>query len=197
MSFQLCGRRITISFFFTALVAFVLFCDARGTAVSGLMAAGCHEAGHLLMMASLGVPVLEFRFTPFGVEMIRGEGGRIGYFSDALVSFSGPLANILVFLVCLLFGQEGSTFAQGNLLLAGMNLLPAESLDGGQLLFSLLCPAMGVERAARTAQLISFFVLIPLAVLSFLLLFRSRYNISLLLVMLYLIGLLCKQGRFF
>ena len=101
MSFQLCGRRITISFFFTALVAFVLFCDARGTAVSGLMAAGCHEAGHLLMMASLGVPVLEFRFTPFGVEMIRGEGGRIGYFSDALVSFSGPLANILVFLACL------------------------------------------------------------------------------------------------
>ena len=197
MSFSLCGRRVTITFPFTALVAFALFCDARGTVLAGLAAAACHEAGHLLAMALLGAPVTAFRFTAFGVELARGEGGRAGYLADALVSLSGPLGNLLVWLVCALAGQGASAFAQGNLLLAGMNLLPAESLDGGQLLFSLLCPVLGVERAGRAAQLVSFAVLLPLAALSFLVLFRSRQNVSLLLVTLYLIGLLCKRGRLF
>lgn len=197
MSFTLWGRRVTVSFLFTALIAFLLFCDERGATVSGLAAAACHEAGHLLAMARLGVPVVAFRFSAFGVEMVRGEGEKQGYLSDALLSLAGPLANAAVFLLCLLIGREGSVFAQGNLLLAGMNLLPAESLDGGQFLFSMLCPAVGVERAGRIVSIVSFLVIVPLAAVSFLLLFRSRYNISLLLVTLYLVGLLCKRGRFF
>ncbi len=197
MKFSLFGRRVTVDFLFTALLAFLLFCDEKGAALAGLAAAFCHEMGHLVSMRLLRIPVKEFRFTPFGVAMVREESRQAGYLQDAIVSASGPLANLVLCGLCWMVGAGHTLFFQGNLLLALMNLLPVESFDGGQLLFSLFSSRFGVERAGRVVQWISFFILVPLAACSFLLLFRSRYNISLLLVTFYLAGLLLKQGRFF
>lgn len=197
MRFSLFGRHVTVDFLFTALLAFLLFCDEKGAAFAGLAAAFCHEMGHLVSMHFLGIPVKEFRFTPFGVAMVRKENRQVGYMQDALVSASGPLTNLFLCVLCWMGGAGHTLFFQGNLLLALMNLLPVESFDGGQLLFSLLSSRFGVERAGRFVQWVSFFILIPLAACSFLILFRSRYNISLLLVTFYLAGLLLKQGRFF
>ncbi len=197
MSFRVGGCRVSVSFLFTAVLAFLLFYDGRGASLSGLGAAACHEAGHLAAMGWVKSRPKELRFTPFGVELVRAgeEGGS--YRQDMAVSLSGPAANLLLCALCFLLGWRDSLFFQGNLLLAAMNLLPIESLDGGQAMYSALCPRLGPKRAGWTVQVVSFLLLLPLACFSFLLLLRSHYNISLLLVTLYLVCLLTKRGRFF
>ena len=196
MSFSLGERRVTVSFLFPALLAFLLFCDVRGAALSGLAAAALHEAGLLAAMLCLGVPVKEIRFAPFGVELVRGDERQESYLGDALVSAAGPCVNLSLFLTCLAAGQEETPFALANLLLGAMNLLPIESLDGGQLLYAALSRFAGPQRAGRAVALLSFLVLVPLAACAFLLLFRSKNNISLLLAVGYLGGLLLKRGRY-
>ena len=90
------------------------------------------------------------------------------------------------------------SFAVANGVLAGFHLLPIAPLDGGQALFSLLSMRVSTACAGKTIWIVSFLVLLPLSVLGFWILLRSKYNFSLLFACVYLMLLLvCKRGRFF
>ena len=75
-------------------------------------------------------------------------------------------------------------------------MLPIEPLDGGQTLFSFLCLRHPLETAGKVIEVVSFFTLLPLSVLGFVVLFRSQHNFSLLLAACYMMALLMlKKGR--
>ena len=196
MTFSLCGRRVSIDYLFFALLAFLLFWDQQHVVLPGLAAALCHEAGHIVAIVAQGVPVRSIHVTAFGIDLACRQRPRAGYWQDALLSLAGPLANLCCCVLCLIIHQQGSVFFQGNLLLAVFNLLPIESLDGGQCLYAVLCVFWDAGKAERFVFLLSFFVLLPLACAGFWLLFQSRGNVSLLLAACYLALLLLKDGRF-
>ena len=196
MTFSLCGRSVSIDYLFFALLAFLLFWDQQHVVLPGLAAALCHEAGHIVAIVAQGVPVRSIHVTAFGIDLACRQRPRTGYWQDALLSLAGPFANLFCCALCLIFHEQNSGFFQGNLLLAAFNLLPVESLDGGQCLYSVLCIFWDAGKAERFVFLLSFVVLAPLACAGFWLLFQSRGNVSLLLAACYLALLLLKDGRF-
>ena len=198
MSFCVNGCRVSVSLPFAAAVAFLLFADSTGAAAAGLLAAAVHEGGHLAVMCVFGAPPAAMRFNPFGVDLKRGEN-RLSFGREALVALAGPAANLLLAGgLWLLHNPAFSMMLTANLILAGFNLLPVEPLDGGQALYAALCMRVSGEAAAKGVQVLSFFVVVPLAALGLLLLFQSRYNFTLLAVSAYLAALLAlKRGRYF
>ena len=120
----------------------------------GLLALLLHETGHLLTARGLGYRVRSLELWPFGAALSvdLSTGSR-----DALpVALAGPLCSMAaaamsLLLLRLLPQTEGvmEPFFCMNLSLAAVNLLPAEPLDGGRALASLLSRPLGARRARR------------------------------------------------
>ena len=203
MSFTIHGCRVEITFLFLAMLTFSLLADRSGVAGVGLVATLIHECGHLFAMHFFNIFPTEIRLNPFGIDIVRGEQQRQSYFRDTAVAVAGPAANLMAFLfLYLVLSIQRSPYlfylAAVNLLLAVFHILPVEPLDGGQALYSLLCIKFSAESAERLVGIVSFLVLTPLAAAGFLVLFRSEYNYSLLLVTGYLLFLLIlKRGRYY
>ena len=195
------GCKVEIGFLFVAVITFSLLIDRTGVAGVGLLATAIHEGGHLVMMNLYSIPPEKIKMNPFGIDIVEKRGSRHSYQSDMAIALAGPCANLLFAGICIwgslwIFSDYLFNLGIANLLLAALNILPVEPLDGGQALFSFLCPRFGTERSIRLVEFISFCVVLPLGIMGFLVLLRSRYNFSLLLVSVYLTLLLVlKKGR--
>lgn len=101
-----------------------------------LLAAVCHELGHLAALRLAGAKVEFFRLTAFGAD-IRADTRYMPYGRELLCTLAGPGANLCL---ALLFARVTGDYllAGANLLLGGFNLLPVPSLDGGQALHILV-----------------------------------------------------------
>jgi len=93
-----------------------------------------HEAGHILSMLLLDVPLAGVHITMGGIK-IQGDFERCSFLSEALVHFSGPLINILVFLLLRHFRCYEA--ALGHAAIAVFNLIPLPGHDGYRALFAL------------------------------------------------------------
>ena len=140
----------------TLLPAALLLVVAEGPrrAGLGLLALLLHEIGHLLTARGLGYRVRSLELWPFGaalsMDLSTGSRGALP------VALAGPLCSVAaaamsLLLLRLLPRTEGvmEPFFCMNLSLAAVNLLPAEPLDGGRALASLLSRPLGVRRARR------------------------------------------------
>ncbi len=198
MSFTISGCRITVSFFFAAFVSVLLLNDKSGIALAGILAATLHELGHLGMMAILHVKPLKIRFNPFGIDIEKSCCVGHSYWHDTAISFAGPGINLFTALILAGFSISANLFIVANLAMGIFNLLPIESLDGGQALYCLLCVRFGTDHSFRIVSIVSFCVIVPLSAAGFLLLLRSPGNFSLFLVSCYLMALLVlKNGRYY
>ena len=140
----------------TLLPAALLLVVTEGPEQAGLgmLALLLHETGHLLTARGLGYRVRSLELWPFGaalsVDLSTGSRGALP------VALSGPLCSMAaaamsLLLLRLLPQAEGvmEPFFCMNLSLAAVNLLPAEPLDGGRALASLLSRPLGARRARR------------------------------------------------
>jgi stage IV sporulation protein FB len=84
-----------------------------------------------------------------------------------------------------------------NLTIGCFNGLPIIPLDGGHILYAILCMRMQEDKAAKIVRVISFLTLLPLAAAGFYILLASKYNFALLLLSCYLMAmLLLKKGKY-
>ena len=140
----------------TLLPAALLLVVTEGPEQAGLgmLALLLHETGHLLTARGLGYRVRSLELWPFGaalsVDLSTGSRGALP------VALAGPLCSMAaaamsLLLLRLLPQTEGvmEPFFCMNLSLAAVNLLPAEPLDGGRALASLLSRPLGARRARR------------------------------------------------
>ncbi len=196
MRFCIKECRIRISFFFFLTVCLALILDKTNTAVLALAAAGVHEAGHLLCMLAFGERPACVRVEPFGFCITRVPRG--GYRQEMLIALAGPAANLLAALLLFLAARLCHTACLNrailvNLSLAAFNLIPIEPLDCGRAVFCRLCCRTDSARAERIVFFVGVFFLIPLTVIGFLVLIKSRYNVTLLLAGAYLACTLLKK----
>lgn len=186
LEWRLGGIRCRVSLLFPALVTALLLWQPDGLAVSCLLASLIHEGGHLLAMLALGVPPQNCTLGAFGMRMDL-ENPLVDYRKSLLISIAGPLANGLAAAVLLML--ESADTAMVHLVLAGLNLLPAAALDGGEILRCGLC-LLGMEPLVKwVLRFSSALVLLPLAAVSFWLCFQG-HNPTLLIVSGYLVALI-------
>lgn len=191
MSFRLGRIRVELSFYFFALLAAFFCFEPDGAAGCGALAALLHESGHLAVM--LLTPGCRIRRVHVGSCGVRIDTVCCPDSGWGMICVAGAACNILCAAIsALLTGVLGSRFlsllASSNLFLGVLNLLPVEPLDGGQLLRTLLLRRARAERVDTLCLICSLCALLPMLTVGLLVLMRTRYNFSLLLLGLWLLG---------
>lgn len=186
ITFHWGGCSLQLKFSCFALSAFFcLFAGVPGSA-GFLLAAALHEMGHLAALFLFHAPPKAAVFSALGCRVILDPEKRLGYGQNAMVSAAGPAVNLLSFALMSAAGAAQSPFGLASLALGVLHSLPIEPLDGGLALRALLCKGLPEPTAGWITLILSILLLIPLAVLGFLILLRTRYNFSLLALSLYL-----------
>ncbi len=141
--------KIRIGFSFLAVLGFILCTDNEGTAVLCLAACALHELGHLAVM-------LIERKLPYEISFYGG-GVHIKGGSNSLPAVSGGcIVNTVLFFVFyfLPFADEKcKLFAVINLLVAAINLIPVNELDGRAILEKILLKALSPEKVIRIVDI--------------------------------------------
>ena len=149
-----------------------------------------HEGGHLLAIRLLGGGIRHFQS--------GGQGFGIGayalsYRGEFWASFAGPLTSLGLALIFALLGRL--EFSIINLALALMNLLPIYPLDGGRMLRAVLAETLPLSLQRPILQGVGLLFILPLLALAFWQFLASGYNVSLLFICFYLLGLLKENGN--
>jgi Zn-dependent protease/CBS domain-containing protein len=177
-AFRVFGVPVRLHFTFVLLVVFIIV-SVLGSAqsnsgyavflIGSLASVLLHELGHAWLASRFGVRTTEIVMFPIG-GLSRMER-MLPPTAEICVSLAGPLVNLL--LAGGIFSYMLSTHAAvlikvpdllapsnksplalllyGNILLAGLNLLPAFPMDGGRILRALLSYIRPEQEATRTA----------------------------------------------
>ena len=146
-----------------ALPALALMLCLEGALPAALLlsAALLHELGHFAALRHYGVQVRRVDLEPMGARIVYDDA-LCPLCASAWIAAAGALVNLLVFacvlplLACSLFAVYRLPllfFALANGFLALLNLLPWETLDGGQLLLSLLLLRLPPERSGDAERI--------------------------------------------
>ncbi|MBQ8551190.1 MAG: site-2 protease family protein [Clostridia bacterium] len=172
----------------TAIFAgLLILLDGSMLALLPLLAALCHELGHLAVMLALGVPVREIELTLFGAE-IRTPPLTTRTAGTVAVYAAGAAANLLSAAVIFLIPNrsfEAEFFAVCSISLAALNLLPIRSLDGGCILEAVVT-RLAPPHMSAILDVVSFVSLFLLWLTAVYLLLICGGNLSLMLFCMYL-----------
>ncbi len=120
----------------------------------------------------------------FNISILENKRYNSELSKDIIITLAGPLFNIIAFIILLFFYRE---FALVNLFVGVFNLLPAASLDGGQLIYLLLIKRFTHEITAKILDVITIITALPIFFIGIMVLLNSKYNFSLLFIGIYLI----------
>lgn len=182
--------KLRISPFLLLLLFAYMLIEGSFTPLWVLLFSLLHEGGHLLTIRVLGGGIRNFQS--------GGQGFGIGiralsYRHEFWAAFAGPLTSLTLAFLFATFRQW--TFSYINLSLGLMNLLPIYPLDGGRMLRSVLVEALPLHLQQPLLQGIGLLFILPLLALAFWQFLASGYNISLLFICFYLLGLLKENGN--
>ncbi len=192
MKFSFFGIKTEVTFAFFAVLCVMLLFDKSGLFIPVFTAAVLHETGHIFCMWVQNNAPTEIKLIPAGVKIYAKQGKT--YIRDIWVSLCGPLVNILAFLGLylnyFLYQKERVLyFAVSNLILGVINLLPVKGLDGGNILLFAVSKRKGCNKGERALFVSSVLVLFIILTVIFYLGFRKQFNLSLLIIFLYLFTL--------
>lgn len=171
------GCKVEVNFYFFAFLCIVSFFDKSGMLLFGVLSATLHELGHLAAMLLLPRQApSEVRLTPFGIKI---KNAPLAEFMDGSIAVlaAGSAVNFLLSAVTLPFSPR---LAAMNFVMGAMNLLPVEMLDGGGIARLLLCRMVSQRTAEQLVTALSLLVLSGMSLLGVYILFRTRYNFTLL-----------------
>lgn len=188
--------KIKISFLFVAFLSLMLVIDATHKTLLCIFATLLHEFGHMFAILLLHKKIYEIRLNLSSIDIVNKKS-NLAFKKEIFITISGSLMN---FLAAVVINSVNSTINSGllriffvqNVLIGMFNLLPISTLDGGQLLFLMLEKKFSHKTAYKITQVISCLTLIPIAILSFIIIFNSKYNFSLLFLCIYLIFFIVK-----
>ncbi len=198
MKLKIGGIVFEISFPLAAVMTAVILFDSSLSVVVCFLSVIFHESGHLVMLHHFGCMPESIRLTLFDIAIVDKSKSLRGFSQEIAVVMAGIAFNFLfgtaaLILLHIFSGGIWELFVNANYTLAFFNLLPAETLDGGQALLLILCRKMEMRKAMITADIISVVIIIPLGILGFIVLLRSKYNFSLLLTAIYLLAVLLMK----
>lgn len=190
MTIKFKETKIKVSFFFALAITLLGIFDKNNTVLLSLCAAALHEAGHLCVMIFFGEMPREIDVTPFGIRIERIESSKIGFGKEVFCALAGPAVNLILALIF-----RGSYFSKINAAIAAFNMLACEPLDGGKILENILLLKFSREKTEKISLLVSCVTVFPVAIVGFVILIKSRYNFSLLIISFYLIFFIALKKK--
>ena len=172
----------------------MIISDDSGFVIYGFLSAILHEIGHILAMMYFGKNVKKIEFGFANIDLLmEGKNLNCNSFETVIIFLSGSLLN---FLISILFKILYSIFGFAvfdvifyqNLFLGIINLLPIYSLDGECLIRKFLEGNFSDKNIDAIISVTSLIFTLPILIVGFLLIFHSKYNLSLFLVCIYLIS---------
>ena len=200
MSFKFRHLCVEISFPLVALMTAVIIFDTSMSVMICFASVIAHETGHLLAMKHFGSYPQKIKLTLFDIAIIDCKKTTRSNKAELIITLAGVTVNFILviisyFLINIFQNPYIEMFLDTNFTLGLFNILPIDSLDGGQALFILLSMKFSPFTSMKILNIISFMILIPVAVMGFLVLLQSKYNFTLLLTALYLIAIILLKNR--
>lgn len=202
MKLRLLKTEITISYLIICVASICIIAGIFDSFLYCLFAIIIHESGHIILMCIFGYAPEKIKISLFEISISDRKRQERSFIQNFLIIFFGPFSNFICFILFYLLYLIGNDFflypAAANLSVGLFNVMPVMSLDGGQLLYLVLCRFFSESISQRVVNVITFIIIFPLAFFGFILLFNSKYNFSLLIVCIYLVlSLLCRNNKYF
>lgn len=202
MKFKILKTDIIISFTLICLFAISIITGLAHEYLLCFLAIIIHEFGHISLMYKFGYYPEKIKISLFEISISDYCRHKRGNKQNFFIILFGPFANLICFIFFFLLYLLGNNlfmvFAIANLSVCIFNLLPVMSLDGGQLMYIMLCKHFDDSIAEKIVDVTSFIFLFPLIAIGFIILFNSKYNFSLLVVCVYIVlSLICKNNRYY
>lgn len=200
MTFYIKACRVHVSFYFAAVVAFMLAGDKDSAAFVSFLSVLLHESGHIMMYFFFHELPFDLEFGIFGIRLSGKSAVSLSYRQEFITALSGPAMNYILslLLLCIMIVFNVPALLNGaviNFFLGFLNTLPIDPLDGGRCLYYLLAQKKGADFAEKTVNLCSAVFLFPLMAFGFYLALVSKSNPTLLFMSVYLSVLLVKRCR--
>ncbi len=170
------------------MTAFVLI-DGSFFALLTVLFSLWHELWHIIVLKIVGGKIKGLSAIGVGIKL---SSNMLSYRQELAVALAGPVASFFMSLIFLPFAlkNEYAMFcAFSNLVIFAINILPIFPLDGGRALYFLLCNKLMPSSASKITKCVTVIFLLPLSVLSVIILIKTGYNLSLMLICLYLLVL--------
>ena len=151
--------------------------------------AALHEAGHLLAMALCGARPSRICLTAAGMRIERPPALTLAFAQEIAIAFAGPAVSLLLAGVFALLARVIPLHSDLYLLNLGFglfNLLPVRQLDGGRMLYFLLCRRFPERAASRAVLASSLLCLFAAAAGASFICLRQGVSLPLLVAVVYL-----------
>lgn len=127
--------------------------DGSGSMLMMLAAAAIHEAGHVTVCIAMGGRVEVLTLSAVGAELKLDYPSVISYGRENIVLLSGAAANLVLGAVSYFLGLYQMAYISVGL--GVFNLLPITPLDGGRILYNLICERFHINLAEQITAISS------------------------------------------
>lgn len=191
MIFNIFGVKVEITFWFVALITFIISLNAPSNVLVTVISSLLHETGHLLIMTSIGNKPKAVRLEITGMNIIRQQDFQISTKNEVFIALGGPFINFICFLIsviilCFYENENILTFGCINLILMTFNLLPINRLDGGLALYYILSQKYDNLTCTKILKITSVFFITLIYIWGIYAFVSSKYNVSLIIIAIFL-----------
>ncbi len=150
-----------------------------------------HELAHYVVAKRLKIACRGLVIQPFGVTLRLMDNRVSEPFYEVILCAAGPLANLsaaaCLYLTCDLANADVHYLFVSNLSIAAVNLLPILPLDGGRILKAYLTARLGLVRALKITQTVTWFFVLFVGLCALCMLWNNRFNVSLMVLVSFLL----------
>ena len=152
-----------------------------------VIALAIHEVGHIIAAVILNIKFERVKITLFGFNLNANLDG-IKLIDKIILFFAGPFFNIIMFFA---FKNSDYNFAEINIFLASINMIPIIPLDGGNICKTLLSKIIDSHSVSRYMILTNCFFIVCFSVI----IYMYRNWLYLLLIIMAIRGIM-EENRY-
>ncbi len=178
---------LKINFSFAVAVTLTLIIDESGVGATALLCCIIHEMGHIICLLILGEKPKRIELSFYGIKLERYPMSAQKTAGEIAVFVSGPSANLFFSAILFLMSNIINSLRDAaiiSLCIGAFNLIPCKPLDGGNILYAVLCGNTKEKMADAICLAVSVVIIAPLIV-SGICFLRINHNITLLAVAVY------------